>query len=123
MKKYFLLIFLFLGYLSPNLKATVLPQLAHISSQTAQNVYFVHKIQSKMPLTTAEKWKKAGFIILFIIGVLLIILGLVLLVDLAKNNFDGGHLGWIPTAIVAIILGLGGLLSVFSGKKLKKLKA
>lgn len=76
-----------------------------------------------MLLTTAEKWKKAGFIILLIIGVLLIILGLVLLVDLAKNNFDGGHLGWIPTAIVAIILGLGGLLSVFSGKKLKKLKA
>ena len=76
---------------------------------------------SKTPKTPAQKWAKAGLIVLLIIGIALILLGLVLFGLLIQDGFDGGHLGYIPTVAAAVILGLGLLSAIFSAKRIKKL--
>jgi hypothetical protein len=106
----------FLGVFSaPNAQATVLP-LAQSFSITAQNeAVFSKKAKS-------ANWSKIGFTILLVIGIAFLLLGVVLFFLLARDGFDGGHLGYIPTVIAALILGLGLLFTVLSRKKLKKMQ-
>jgi hypothetical protein len=113
-----LLCFLILGFAAAT-QATVQPLsvVYRLESPVSQSVFI-----KKMPKTPAQKWAMAGLIVLLVIGIALTILGLVVFGLLIRDGFDGGHLGSLPTIAAAVFLILGLLASIFSGKKIKKLK-